>query len=157
LKNFGWAGNKDKYAETEQVISILNGSKNLENIKFQDIKLTFLGAGKKRINLSDNLGNEFQIEVYDYKKYYPSNFFINYFGEQRFGKGNHILGKKILKKERIDLDIKRKRFCLSAYQSYLWNKTIRIRCLKCRNEQVVFGKPSSKVKCLVCEKVFTAI
>jgi len=33
------------------------------------------------------------------------------------------------------------------------SKFIRIRCLKCRNEQVVFGKPSSKVKCLVCEKV----
>lgn len=33
------------------------------------------------------------------------------------------------------------------------SKYIRIRCMKCRNEQVVFGKPASKVKCLVCEKV----
>ncbi|MFH1592755.1 MAG: 30S ribosomal protein S27e [Candidatus Woesearchaeota archaeon] len=33
------------------------------------------------------------------------------------------------------------------------SKFIRIRCLKCKNEQVVFGKPASNVKCLVCERV----
>ena len=33
------------------------------------------------------------------------------------------------------------------------SKFIKIRCLKCKNEQIVFGKPSSKVKCLVCSKI----
>ena len=30
------------------------------------------------------------------------------------------------------------------------SKFIKIRCPKCKNEQIVFGKPASKVNCLVC-------
>jgi len=32
------------------------------------------------------------------------------------------------------------------------SKFIKVRCSKCKNEQIVFGKPSSIVKCLVCSK-----
>jgi len=33
------------------------------------------------------------------------------------------------------------------------SRFIRVRCIKCKNEQVVFGKPATEVKCLVCEKL----
>lgn len=33
------------------------------------------------------------------------------------------------------------------------SKFIKVRCPKCKNEQVIFGKPSTKVKCLVCSTV----
>ena len=33
------------------------------------------------------------------------------------------------------------------------SKFIKIRCPKCKNEQISFGKSSSIVKCLVCSKV----
>ena len=33
------------------------------------------------------------------------------------------------------------------------SKFIKVRCPKCKNEQVIFGKTSTEVKCLVCEKV----
>ncbi len=33
------------------------------------------------------------------------------------------------------------------------SKFIKVRCPKCKNEQIIFGKSSSTVKCLVCEKV----
>jgi small subunit ribosomal protein S27e len=33
------------------------------------------------------------------------------------------------------------------------SKFIKLRCPKCKNEQIVFGKSASEVKCLVCEKV----
>lgn len=33
------------------------------------------------------------------------------------------------------------------------SKFIRIRCPKCKNEQIAFGKCSTTVKCLVCDKV----
>jgi len=33
------------------------------------------------------------------------------------------------------------------------SKFIKIRCPKCKNEQIMFGKSSSQVKCLVCSKV----
>ena len=32
------------------------------------------------------------------------------------------------------------------------SKFIKVRCIKCKNEQIIFGKPSTKVKCLVCGK-----
>ncbi len=35
------------------------------------------------------------------------------------------------------------------------SKFIKIRCLKCKNEQVIFGKSSSHNKCLVCDSVLS--
>ena len=32
------------------------------------------------------------------------------------------------------------------------SKFVKIRCPKCKNEQVMFGKASSKIICLVCGK-----
>ena len=33
------------------------------------------------------------------------------------------------------------------------SKFVRIRCPKCKNEQVMFGKASTKIICLVCGKI----
>lgn len=33
------------------------------------------------------------------------------------------------------------------------SKFIKVRCPKCKNEQIIFGKASSEIKCLVCSKV----
>jgi len=33
------------------------------------------------------------------------------------------------------------------------SKFIKVRCSKCKNEQVVFGKAAMEVKCLVCGRV----
>lgn len=33
------------------------------------------------------------------------------------------------------------------------SKFIKLRCPKCRKEQIVFGKSASRVKCLVCNKL----
>ena len=33
------------------------------------------------------------------------------------------------------------------------SRFIKVRCPKCKNEQIIFGKPSTEVKCLVCGKV----
>ncbi len=32
------------------------------------------------------------------------------------------------------------------------SKFLKVRCLKCNNEQIIFGNASSKVNCLVCNK-----
>lgn len=32
------------------------------------------------------------------------------------------------------------------------SKFIKIRCPKCKNEQIMFGKPSTQIECLVCGK-----
>ena len=51
LKNFGFAGNKDRNAITEQKISIFRGSKNFKNDKFNNIELTYIGNGKNPISI----------------------------------------------------------------------------------------------------------
>lgn len=33
------------------------------------------------------------------------------------------------------------------------SKFIKVRCPKCKNEQITFGKSATKVNCLVCSKV----
>lgn len=33
------------------------------------------------------------------------------------------------------------------------SKFIRVKCKKCKNEQVIFERPASLVKCLVCGEV----
>lgn len=33
------------------------------------------------------------------------------------------------------------------------SRFIKVRCSKCKNEQIIFGKPSSKIKCLVCNSL----
>lgn len=33
------------------------------------------------------------------------------------------------------------------------SKFIKVRCNKCKNEQIVFGKAASNVKCLVCDEL----
>jgi small subunit ribosomal protein S27e len=35
------------------------------------------------------------------------------------------------------------------------SKFVKVRCPKCKNEQIVFGKASTIVKCLVCDKVLS--
>ena len=108
LKNFGFAGNKDKNAVTEQKISIFKGSKNLENIKLRGIELKYLGNGKGPISLGDLEGNEFIItirnlgnsEIKKIKSVENKNIKIpNLFGPQRFSKNNHLVGKAIIKKD----------------------------------------------------------
>jgi small subunit ribosomal protein S27e len=33
------------------------------------------------------------------------------------------------------------------------SKFLKVKCSKCRNEQIIFSKAANVVKCLVCEKV----
>jgi small subunit ribosomal protein S27e len=36
------------------------------------------------------------------------------------------------------------------------SKFIKVRCPKCKNEQIIFGKASSEVKCLVCGRAIAS-
>jgi len=108
LKNFGFAGNKDKNAITEQKISILRGSKNFENINLNNIELKYLSNGKEPISLGNLEGNEFVITVRnlnnkDIKKINKlknkSLKIPNLYGIQRFSRNNHLVGKSIIKKD----------------------------------------------------------
>jgi len=36
------------------------------------------------------------------------------------------------------------------------SKFIKVRCTKCKNEQIIFGKVATEVKCLVCGKIIAS-
>ena len=107
LKSFGFAGNKDKNAVTEQKISIFRGSRNLEGCQFNNIELEYLGNGKNPISLGDLEGNEFTItirnlddEIKKIRQLEKKKIKIpNLYGPQRFSMNNHLVGKAIIKRD----------------------------------------------------------
>ena len=108
-KSIGFAGNKDKNAVTEQLISIKNGNKNIENIGFRDIELKFVGRGNEEVFIGSNKGNEFVItirnlaskEIKAIENKLGNNKILmpNFFGPQRFSNNNAEIGKSIIKKD----------------------------------------------------------
>lgn len=125
LGRFGFAGNKDKKAVTEQFVSVDISKERLESLNLKDIGLEFVGCGDKRIVLGDNKGNFFRIK---FKAKNNFDFCANYFGEQRFGFDNVSKGRRIVKKDFWGIDEMRKdknlRLYFHAYQSWLWNKVL---------------------------------
>ncbi|HLC90793.1 MAG TPA: tRNA pseudouridine(13) synthase TruD [Candidatus Nanoarchaeia archaeon] len=106
-KDIGIAGNKDKQAITEQMISIPSrcSKEQVLAIQLEQISLTFCGYGDKPISLGDLAGNSFEIIVRDLSldnplHHIPTITFIpNYFDEQRFSKKNAEIGRCIIKKD----------------------------------------------------------
>ena len=43
-----------------------------------------------------------------------------------------------------------KKLCLNKMERETKSKFIKVRCNKCKNEQIIFGKASTRVNCLVC-------
>lgn len=125
-KRIGYAGNKDKFALTDQNISIKDYKIN--NLRLKDIELTFIGRGDKPILLGDLEKNSFRITVrgLDEKKKGKIKWVVNYFDEQRFGGDNIGTGKKILKNEFNDFEKPKTLLMLYVHsvQSYIWNKTV---------------------------------
>ncbi|MBU0470198.1 MAG: tRNA pseudouridine(13) synthase TruD [Nanoarchaeota archaeon] len=153
-KNVGFAGNKDKHALTEQVISILGvGKEKVKKIQIDNVELEFLGSGNKPISLGDLEGNHFEIVIRNLEDYSldKTNYLENYFDEQRFSVHNVDVGRHLVKKEFKEavklmddsrankhlekhkndsigalkkLPLRLLRMYVNAYQSYLWNETV---------------------------------
>jgi tRNA pseudouridine13 synthase len=101
LKNYGWAGNKDKQAITTQVCSAKNvGKEQLEKLSLQGITITYLGQGGRPVSLGTHGGNEFTITVRNLEQQpILKSQFINLFGGQRFSSHNVAIGRAIVKKK----------------------------------------------------------
>lgn len=144
VKWFGFAGNKDKRAVTEQVCSAkMVSDEKLKAVSIKDIEIKILGRGDKPISLGDLEGNYFEIIVKDVKKPKMITKFLNYFGEQRFGSNNAEVGRAIVKKdfkkaayllglnpgnpigELTKINKKVLAIYVNAYQSLLWNEAVK--------------------------------
>jgi len=136
LRDFGYAGLKDRFAVTYQYVTVKGkiGEYSDENIEISDIRKI-----NRPIAVGDLIGNEFIITLHDCKLnkinenvYAIAQGIPNYFGPQRFGKNknNHVFGKLILqgidKQQLYDrrIDKKLAKFFIHAYQSYIFNETV---------------------------------
>lgn len=135
MREFGYAGLKDKQGLTTQYISFpFKFEKNLTNLSHEKIKIldTFRHLNKLKIGYLK--GNNFFIRL---KKIMSSDAiklqniiqniakhgFANYFGYQRFGKfgDNFELGEAVLNGEKKIKNPKMANFFISAFQSKLFN------------------------------------
>ncbi len=146
-KDIGYAGNKDKKALTEQVISLRNiAPGDALKLQIPEINLFYLGKGKERITLGSHRGNVFRIVVRNLseKITLSAKSIKNYVDDQRFGNNgmNVEIGRAIIHRdfkkacEFLKLEVRENdcigalrtvdrrllRLYVSAYQSYLWNK-----------------------------------
>ncbi len=101
LKYIGFAGMKDKNATTYQRITV---PKEID-VQIKDVELIKAGKRIKKIRMGDLWGNLFHIYHPEIKKLEPvieelPGYFLNYFGEQRFGRENITVkvGLLLLKK-----------------------------------------------------------
>ena len=110
INRLGFAGNKDKNAITEQLVSVSNINKeNLQKLNLKDIEIKIIGYGDKYISLGDLKGNGFTITIRNLNEDEIKNFnntiknkpilMPNYFGEQRFSTQNIDVGRALIKRE----------------------------------------------------------
>lgn len=145
MKDFGFAGLKDKEGMTTQFISMpAIYEEDLETFYHEKIKILQSIRHNNKIKTGHLKGNSFFIRL---KKVMPTDAkklenainlikeqgFPNYFGYQRFGKfgDNYTLGEDILKKqlEAKEKGLKQKKkfnpklnnFLISAFQSHIFN------------------------------------
>ena len=135
LREFGYAGLKDKDGMTIQYISILKKyEKSFENFSHEKIKILESTYHNNKIKTGHLKGNRFFIRL---KKVNPTEAlmmqnilkimdkegFPNYFGYQRFGReGNNFeRGRGILEGKIKERNKKMRNFFISAYQSHLFN------------------------------------
>jgi tRNA pseudouridine13 synthase len=136
MRDFGYAGLKDKEGMTTQYVSIhKNYAKAFENFSHPNVKILNTFYHNNKIKIGHLKGNRFFIRL---KKVLPQDAlklsyacekiakegYPNYFGYQRFGKDgdNFELGRAILSGEKKERNPKLRDFLISAYQSELFNR-----------------------------------
>lgn len=135
MRDFGYAGLKDKMALTSQFISMPRKfGANLDKFSHEKMKILSATYHKNKLRIGHLKGNRFfvclkKVQSVDAKKLQNAlnlldiNGFANYFGYQRFGKfkDNAEQGREILQGNLRLKNPKISQFLLSSYQSELFN------------------------------------
>lgn len=141
FRDIGMAGKKDKHAITQQFVSVpLSVKERVEQFSHPEINIISSKAHTNKLSVSHTKGNHFKVVLRDMENGDPDMIketaeristcgFPNFFGPQRFGaKGDTAeIGFKIMRGEveglpRHWFNKGKKKFALSAAQSYLFNR-----------------------------------
>lgn len=135
VRDFGYAGLKDKEGMTTQYLSLhRNFEPKLANFAHDKIKILEKTYHNNKIRTGHLKGNRFfvrlkKVSPVDAKKMQEGlariakEGFPNFFGYQRFGNDgdNYFKGKAILEGQQRERNFKMKEFYINAYQSHLFN------------------------------------
>lgn len=135
MRDFGYAGLKDKEGMTTQFISMPRKfEKTLENFSHEKMKILSLNCHNNKLRIGHLKGNNFFIKLKKVNQIEAQKLsnalttldkigFANYFGYQRFGKfgDNANEGRAILSGEKKIKNPKISKLVISAYQSDLFN------------------------------------
>ena len=135
VRDFGYAGLKDKDGMTTQYISVHKSyEKKIESFSHPKIKILDSTYHKNKIKIGHLKGNRFFIRLKRVGKVEATKLqealktialegYPNYFGYQRFGIDgkNYEIGRDILEGKRRERNRKKRNFFISSYQSYLFN------------------------------------
>jgi tRNA pseudouridine13 synthase len=141
VRDFGYAGLKDKDGMTTQYISLHKSfEQKLAAFSHEKIKILEKTYHNNKIRTGHLKGNRFfvrlkKVSPVDAKKMkeglakIAKEGFPNFFGYQRFGieGDNYLKGKAILEGKRKERNFKMKEFFINAYQSYLFNNWLSTR------------------------------
>jgi len=132
----GYAGRKDRHAETEQWFSCWlpgNREPDWSNLQIEGIEILKIVRHDKKLRRGDHLGNRFKLRISELRvsvdesilitrlNQLKKNGFPNYFGEQRFGRGGGNLQKANELLNGAKLGRRQRNLYISAARSYLFN------------------------------------
>ncbi|TQR34440.1 tRNA pseudouridine(13) synthase TruD [Campylobacter sp. MIT 99-7217] len=135
MRDFGYAGLKDKQGLTSQFISVPKKFEaNFANFSHQKLKINEVFVHDNKLRIGHLKGNSFFIRLKKVSKLdalklqnafemIANQGFANYFGYQRFGKfqDNFLQGLEILRGKKLK-NRKMNEFLISAFQSELFNR-----------------------------------
>lgn len=153
-KQIGVAGLKDKYAVTEQWLSVPQAQKAaLEALeRLPGAEILERSRHRNKLGIGHLKGNRFTIRIRDVEagSFDRAKAIVaeierrglpNYFGPQRFGRfgTNAVDGLRLLRGEKVPGGHRLKRFFLSALQSLVFNRLVALRLRRGLFETVVPG------------------
>ncbi len=142
-REIGYAGLKDKHATTIQYLTFSTKYlKKLKQFSHKQIKILSTKYTQKALRIGDLEGNFFRITLFDVSPIVAGKIekrarrllksgVPNYFGHQRFGRGDALIkAKEFVEAKSFVKDKKLQKFYTSIYQSDLFNKWLSYRVEK---------------------------
>lgn len=151
-RDVGYSGLKDRHAVATQYYSVPQPRAAVDWLGFsaEGVEILEASAHRRKLRRGSHLGNRFRIRLVQLSadhealaarlQQIATGGFPNYFGEQRFGRGNRAAYQRLLAGDRR-LSRDQRGFALSALRSEIYNRILAIRVAAGTWDQAQPGEP----------------